>query len=137
MVQALPSSHVMGVYTQPEVEQLSVVHALPSLHVMGCGLHWPVAGTQALVWHESGEHTTEGVYMQMPALHESVVQRLLSLQVMGCGLHAPVAALHELGMHAVEGHKVVLTFCKKQYAALPAPPLLTAVSQADEEYPAA
>jgi hypothetical protein len=104
---------------------------------MGCGLHWPVAGTQALVWHESGEHTTEGVYTQMPALHESVVQALLSLQVMGCGLHWPEVALHELGMHAVEGHKVVLTFCKKQYAALPWVLLLTAVSQADEEYPAA
>jgi hypothetical protein len=90
VVQALPSSVLMGVCTAPEAGlQESVVQALPSSVFNGPpALHDPAAQASPVVQALPSSHgSVLGVNTQPEAgLHESSVQALLSLHVIGLWL---------------------------------------------------
>jgi hypothetical protein len=68
-----------------------VVQASPSLHGMfdsGVCTHWPVAGSQAALWHWSWGVQTTAVPAQLPSLWQTslTVQRLPSVQLVPTAL---------------------------------------------------
>jgi hypothetical protein len=94
-VQALWSSHVSYVWTQPDGVQVSVEQGLPSSHVGGPLMHVPatqLSRVQGFPLLQSPPSGTPACTQPSVWLHESAVHWLPSSQVSGAWAQAPVEA---------------------------------------------